>query len=124
MANNFKDKIRDISNDNTINVGYFTCTAYVSEASEVSNTCTITYIDSNGNQRTQKNIPVKINAQYGLIEWFPNNGDYVTLEVKNVVCQIISPSVDNYFKQLRHSRDTNNNILTTYYNYTLGGTIF
>ena len=54
MANNFKDKIRDISNDNTINVGYFTCTAYVSEASEVSNTCTITYIDSNGNQRTQK----------------------------------------------------------------------
>lgn len=121
--NNFKDKIKDISNNVALNTTYYTCAAYVNKAYEESNVCDITFVDQNGIRQSLEKVPV-ILSNDGTIGWFPNNNEYVTIEVKNGNYQITSPCTNGYISQYKHSNDIKTNILTDFFNYTIGGTIF
>lgn len=121
--NNFKDKIKDISNSSSLNTTYYTCAAFVNKAYEESNVCDITFIDQNGERQSLEKIPV-ILSNSSTIGWFPNDNEYVTIEMKNGSCQIISPHINDYNSSYKHTNDIKTNILTDFFNYTIGGTIF
>lgn len=121
--NNFKDKIKDISNNVSLNTGYYTTSAFVEKTNEVANTCTVVFTDSNGQRVTLDDVTVVL-SNNNTIGWFPKDKEYVVVEIKNNVCQVISPYTEDYSTKYRHSTDIKTNILTNFYNYNIGGTIF
>lgn len=58
----------------------YQCIALVLSTKEKNSTCKIKYRDYQNRTQTKKNVPVQLNSG-GLIDWFPEKGDYVNINV-------------------------------------------
>lgn len=125
VYNNFKDKISDVATNNQINTSDQILVGVVTEADEVANCCSVKFVSQYGYVDLKHFVPVVTEANNGLIGWFPSIGDsvYVRLQSNNRY-EIISLCTSNYASKHRHTIDIKNNLLSNFYNYTIGGNIF
>jgi hypothetical protein len=79
---NIKDSIRNNVVFPTVEGGEtaFQQIALVLSTNESNSTCKIQYRDKKNKKRTKRNVPVQLNSG-GLIDWFPEKDDYVTIDI-------------------------------------------
>lgn len=79
---NIKDSIRNNIVFPTVESGgtSFQEIALVLSANESNSTCKIRFRDKKGKIKTKRNVPVLINSG-GLVDWFPEKNDYVTINI-------------------------------------------
>ena len=71
----------------------------VQDSDESNNTCTVQYIDKNGNKRNRENVIVRL---YGAgTDWFPSKGETVIVEETEDTCVVIARHVGNYDMDVR-----------------------
>ena len=82
MSMNIKDSIRNNVVFPTVEAGEtaFQEIALVLSVNEGNSTCKIKYRDKKGRTKTKRNVPVQINSG-GLVDWFPEKDDYVTINI-------------------------------------------
>lgn len=122
MSNALRRRIENISSDTNYSNKSFVFSATVLSGYEKSNTCDISFQDKNGHWAKQKNVPVKFDS-VGIISWFPIAGDQVIVTQNNGYYEITGLNMKD-LKSSRVKNHTTEDILSNFYNYTIGGNIF
>lgn len=125
IMNNFKDKITESADLNQINAGDRVVVGIVRKANEHANCCDIDIVTQYGDSLSRRFVPVTSAFNNGVIDWFPAVGDRVYVKIYNShKYEIISPCTDEYNSKYKRYLDIKNNLLSNFYNYTVGGYIF
>ena len=125
MANNFTDKITEAANFNQSNTSDHLFVGVVIEADEPSNLCNVNLVTQYGDIITKYHVTVSSENNTGVIGWFPNVGDKVYIRFhNNNKYEIVSLYSDDYITKHKHNIDIKYNLLSNFYNYTIGGNIF
>ena len=78
--------------------------AEVKKTDEPNNTCHISYKDKKGRRRSNSNVPVRSTSN-AVIDWFPEEGDIVIIEI-NGDSPVIIGEPETYTGILNRSKNT------------------
>lgn len=87
-----------------------TTVGIITGSDESNNTCSILYIDKNGNNQNRENVVVRL---YGNgADWFPAIGDTVVIEDTGDTVVVVARHVGNYSMDVRSRRQLRQDILS------------
>jgi len=121
--NEFTRKLSEISTPAVHNRRALTTVAQVTEADEINNVCSITFVDKDGYKSNRNNVPVQITIP-GFIGWFPKVNDYVNVEEVQGALVITSKYEIGYGTTVRPNNKLKKDIYTTSFGGTMAGNIF
>lgn len=102
--------------------GSHTTVAQVIASNEKANTVTIKYLNKEGYACTKSDVPVKI-YNTAIIDWFPEEGEAVTIEQSDSYICVISKYEGSYASLIRGSTALKNDILGDSMNSVMAGMI-
>lgn len=97
--------------------------ATVNSTNEKKNTCTVTYINSEGVKVKQKDVPVKL-TNVSFIDWFPKEKEMVNVSVKKGEIYITGPDYQKSYDSMRSSMQLSQDIYSDNSSYFIGGYIY
>lgn len=97
--------------------------ATVNSSNEKNNTCTITYVNTEGVKVKQKDVPVKL-TNISFIDWFPRPKETVIVSVKKGEIYITGPDYQNSYSHMRNSMQLSQDIYSDNSSYFIGGYIY
>ncbi len=95
-----KDKIQhNVVNTTIHGMNSIDTIGLIKESDDSNNTCTVQYVDKNGNKRLRENVMVRL---YGSgTDWFPSPGDNVIVQETEDTCIVVARHVGNYDMDVR-----------------------
>lgn len=100
-----------------------TFTGTIIDVNEKTNLCTVKYTRSDGKTINKQNVPVMLTNK-GIVDWFPEKNDSVTIQEKNNnTIYILGPSSSSY-DTIRNSISLVNDVFSDSFMDTLGGFLF
>lgn len=74
--------------------------ALITKANSKRNTCSIQYINNEGKKSNRDNVPVRIYSK-GILGWFPETDDNVTIEVTGEHIEIVAVTDISYIGNVK-----------------------
>jgi len=99
-----------------------TTTALVLRADDKNNCCDIRFVNKEGVMCERENVIVRLTGSG--MDWFPVEGDYVTIELSRDICAIVARSVSNYNMDVRSKMELKQDIYSDSFGYPPGGIIY
>lgn len=118
-----RKRIQEINNPAVHSRRSFTTIGKVLKVHEKTNTCSVQYINNDGNYSNKDNVHIQI-FMPGFIGWFPKVDDYVLISVSERNMAITGPADDAYHINTRGKIKTQKEVLSNTYGSTMAGSIF
>jgi hypothetical protein len=93
--------------------------AKVTQSNEKNNTCSISFIDKNGQPRTASGVQMRLYNQ-SMIDWFPKVNELVNINDSGGIYEIVSKYTENYAATARCGTELKRDIHSSICNSTGG----
>ena len=116
--------IQNVVNPVATDMSTMSLDAVVTKVNEKANTCSVKYINHEGIQVEQANVPVQLN-NIGIIDWFPKIREHVLVATKSRGdISIIGPNYGRNYGNVRKQLKLSEDIYSDISSFTMGGFIF
>jgi len=121
---NFKKKLQEqIVDPAVFNRRNYNVSATITESNEKLNLCSVSFIDKDGKVSNKSNVPLKLYNE-NVIDWFPQVGDNVSLDITDTTYEIVGRSSGEYSSGIRSQNSLKKDVLPNSFIDTIAGMLF